>query len=396
MKQFLALQLLFSIIIYQNEASNFSISTDIGDLYKLQTYLWSNTPHNNTFDPNYESISCPLFLPVSFKKTLSVPPGPNIPLGSDGNRHAALIQTVCVELNSFGNTLGFYLEGRLCALIAGVHYVSIRKISTSIEVHTHSPIIELLPTISLHKSPNTTDAILNVKRECFCETNDCHEHPEALYYRYSDLAVGMYAYAYEEIYSNILTLEGPDLSMDKDKTLRLKVGSSGDKDRLPFIPDVSIHYRCGDNTGPGYGVLPYRAFTSRIPLTSKSIYIMGEGRHRKVQKKSADLCEAIVVKLFDTLVTHFPNATVLVLRGANITHDQLRLAYSNVTICSASTFCLWPAMLNKNTIHFPLTPLIANRTQPKIHAKFLWFDDPPVISGFQKIDNIWQLLTAYT
>jgi hypothetical protein len=102
-------------------------------------------------------------------------------IGKDGKRHAVLMQSLCLELNSFGNVLGYYLEARLCALVSGAHYVSIRKILTSSEVHTHSPIMDLLPTISLHNSPNITHFISNVKRECQCEWDDCHEKAEALY-----------------------------------------------------------------------------------------------------------------------------------------------------------------------------------------------------------------------
>lgn len=385
----------FSILVLQNVLGNFSTSTDIKDLLKLQNYLWNNTSHNNTFDPFHESDSCPLRLPVHFKKTLSIPPGPNIPLDRDGNRHAALLQTLCLELNSFGNVLGYYIEARLCALISGTHYVSIRKVSTSTEVHTHSPILEMLPTISLHKTPNTSYSILNIKRECLCEYDDCHEHAEALYYRFHELATNMYAYAYEKVLFNIRTSQGFHLLIDKKKILRLKLSLIEKK--LPFIPDVSIHYRCGDNVGAGYGVLPYRAFTTKIPKeTTRTIYIMGEEKYRKTHKKSADLCEAIIIRLFDTLVTHFPNATVLVLRGGNITHDQLRLAFSNVTICSASTFCIWPAMINKNTVYFPLTSLIANREKPQLSPRFFWFNDPPVVNNFLKIKNIWKILTAGT
>jgi hypothetical protein len=255
--------------------------------------------------------------------------------------------------------------------------------------------MDLLPTISLHNSPNITHFISNAKRECQCEWDDCHEKAEALYYRYNKLATEMYGYAYEKILSNIHASEGINLNVDKKKILRLKLRPGGEP--LPFIPDVSIHYRCGDNIGAGYGVLPYRAFTEKIPKgTTKTIYIMGEGKHRKTMAKAANLCEDIVVKLFDTLVTHFPNTTVLVIRGGNITHDQLRLAFSNTTICSASTFCIWPAMINKNTVNFPLTSLIANKKAPQLNTRFFWFNDPPIISNFQKKKDIWKILTEGT
>ena len=58
-------------------------------------------------------------------------------------------------------------------------------------------------------------------------------------------------------------------------------------------------------------------------------------------------------------------------RGGDAFLDYARLAYSNVTICSASTYCIWPALANSNgQVYFPLTPLIAkaetNETAPNL------------------------------
>ena len=56
--------------------------------------------------------------------------------------------------------------------------------------------------------------------------------------------------------------------------------------------------------------------------------------------------------------------------------DYARLAYSNVTICSSSTFCLWPALANNGDVYFPLTALVANSgsnaTAKDLGPRFHW------------------------
>jgi hypothetical protein len=79
MRQFL--HLFFAAILLQNVGSIYSPSTTLADLYKLESFLWNNTSHNNTFVPFKEPESCTLRLPADFKKTMSIPPGPDIPLG---------------------------------------------------------------------------------------------------------------------------------------------------------------------------------------------------------------------------------------------------------------------------------------------------------------------------
>jgi hypothetical protein len=51
----------------------------------------------------------------------------------------------------------------------------------------------------------------------------------------------------------------------------------------------------------------------------------------------------------------FPDAVVVILRGFDLFEDLARLTYAKTTICSVSTFCLWPAISNDNTVYFPLT-----------------------------------------
>ena len=71
-------------------------------------------------------------------------------------------------------------------------------------------------------------------------------------------------------------------------------------------------------------------------------------------------CPKILSKLFEFLVRMFPKATVLLKFGGDPLLDMARLALANVTICSASTFCLWPAIANNHKAYFPVTDLIGH------------------------------------
>ena len=145
---------------------------------------------------------------------------------------------------------------------------------------------------------------------------------------------------------------------------------------VPFIPDVSIHYRCGDNTVGNYGFLPFQAFADFIDESAKTIYIMAESPWRKTltkrNRKMDDKCSIILRMLVKYISKRFRHATVVLLRGANMYNDLVRLSYARQTFCSVSTFCFYPALVQRNTVYFPVTKLIADGHLFKYHDKFTW------------------------
>ena len=76
----------------------------------------------------------------------------------------------------------------------------------------------------------------------------------------------------------------------------------------------------------------------------------------------------------------FPYAVVAILRGNNVFDDLARLTYANITICSVSTFCLWPAIASNHTAIFPKTRLIAKEdTSFDYGTSFHWINDSPIL-----------------
>lgn len=152
--------------------------------------------------------------------------------------------------------------------------------------------------------------------------------------------------------------------------------SSVIEQQLPLIPDVAIHYRCGDNTVTHYGFTPFRVFAATIPHDTRSIYVMAESPSRNARPDRTERCTSIFMALRSYLMSKFPRAVVVVLRGHDMFEDLARLTYANTTICSVSTYCLWPAMSNNHTVYFPVTKLIAKEnTSFDYGSSFHWLVD---------------------
>lgn len=78
----------------------------------------------------------------------------------------------------------------------------------------------------------------------------------------------------------------------------------------------------------------------------------------------------------------FPSAIVAILRGNNVFDDLARLTYANTTICSVSTFCLWPAIASNRTAFFPVTKLVAKEnTSFDYGDSFHWIKDKPILGS---------------
>ena len=85
-----------------------------------------------------------------------------------------------------------------------------------------------------------------------------------------------------------------------------------------------------------------------------------------------DKCAIILRALVKYISKRFRQATVVLLRGANIYNDLVRLSYAKQTFCSVSTFCFYPALVQRNLVYYPVTRLIADGYLFKYHDKFKW------------------------
>ena len=113
-----------------------------------------------------------------------------------------------------------------------------------------------------------------------------------------------------------------------------------------FLIDVAVHYRCSDNLFGGMGLLSFGTLVDRIPVEAKTIYILTEYGKRLKNTPLAKAASHILHRLYSILTVAFPKAIVVIKRGGNeaTALAQLTLA-EQLTICSPSTFCMWPGKL---------------------------------------------------
>jgi hypothetical protein len=313
----------------------------------------------------------------------------NVPLPSP-----ILVQTTCFHHGSLGNAISQYMEGRLCAHLSGSNYISAIHISAS-EKQQNNTFFMGFPSIVKHPLAVSKDvAKMNIKKICRCPSM-CHEWDYGLMHShmdkvriifqaainsywesrkaaitgtissldYLDLSRAELSTSYVGRNGIVYSLKKPKLPFSRNlngsKVMLMENENITTLHNLPVIPDVAIHYRCGDNVVTHYGFTPFRVFARLIPLNSKHIYILSESSERSSKHNSVTRCAAIFDALHIYLMDRFPQSTVVILRGHDIFEDIGRLTYANITICSVSTFCLFPAITNKNLAYFPVTKLIA-------------------------------------
>jgi hypothetical protein len=309
-----------------------------------------------------------------------------------------LVYPFCAKTFQLGNTIGYFLNDLACANVSHVHFISVHK-SFKILDPTQQQVsddkiatfFDTIPEIIIHPNPiyNKNEIKLKMKKECSC-VRYCWENNQAPWLKSTQLIHDILIPAIDKyiLTANALTT-GTILSNLTD------LSSLGNfSTPLPLIPNVTIQYRCGDNIGFGktrYGLLPFRAFsTKRIPESiRKYIYVIADSPKRQAYHAYVGRCEIILQRLFNYLKRTFPNSIVIIKRGGDMFLDYARIAYSNIVICSASTFCLWPAIANQiGTVYYPLTPLVAgawdNKTAPFIKNNFNWIKDIEMIKEFKK------------
>mmetsp|Transcript_32282 Transcript_32282/g.30777 ORF Transcript_32282/g.30777 Transcript_32282/m.30777 type:complete len:387 (+) Transcript_32282:371-1531(+) len=290
-----------------------------------------------------------------------------------------LVNSPCLGSDSFGNYLGSYFESIACANKVGLDYISVAKVYEPKTAHAMTSFISYLPNYIENKNTYSFKKIKSLLQiHCQCPSN-CHEQRNAEWINGLDII--------KPIISNVL-LKYLNLKLTKKNTIVEKndLSTVPYTTKLPLIPDVAIHYRCGDNFVGYYGFLRFHVFKDKIPFNSKYIYILAEKRTRKTSKNPdlAMKCDSILHSLSTFLKLHFPNSVILVKRGDNLYIDMVRFAYARTTICSVSTFCLWPGIVNNGTVYFPRTKLIAGG-DVTVPLGFIWLDEKDLILGAENL-----------
>ena len=252
-----------------------------------------------------------------------------------------MVATPCMTPDSIGNRLGDYFEGLMCSMTVGLHYMSLNKVFVH-NSYLVPPFLAKLPDYYENPTPATHD-FQEVRKEihskCKCNVH-CHDNKHALWLSGLDIIRPILRRVGEQQLSYIQKSE-PTTVVHQYDLCKEDFGAV-----LPLIPDVAIHYRCGgDNFQGKYGFLRFVAFAKLIPKTAKTIYVLAEDRDKyHNHRRLIETCDYIFHSMHDYLQNHFPNSTVLIRRGDDPFTDAVRLMYAETTICSVSSFCLWPAI----------------------------------------------------
>ena len=356
--------------------------------------------------------------------------------------HDVILYSPCLTTYNLGNTLGDYFDQISCGIAAGVCLVTGKKIWDFPSLPTeykgnkflnrdrsevqrlekyekyHFDFFDALPSIfgpvgrnesiysydghyfgfdrSIFRHGDRSSAVKAVNTICKCEKY-CWTDPNATWTKQHILIreimqIGLRAH-----------FKANESRIDHGTSLRHGDFSSLPRGHyLPVVPTVAIHYRCGD-TVPSkiYGFLPFHAILPLIPKDASSIYVLSDPIGRPHIMKTFSTfsmkCDDILRSLFNFLVSAYPKAIVIVKRGGDPLLDYVRLAYANITICSTSTFCLWPAIASSGQAYFPVTGLIGGWTPEKNFTPFLgshfhWIYHPPVITEFTITSSLEHVL----
>ena len=344
-------------------------------------------------------------------------------LSFNGSTLPVLLYPLCLRTLQLGNTLGYYFNDLACAAESGLHFVganAVFKIQQPevLEVapdHANS-FLKALTSIWVNPSPRSIPlALRDIKQKCNC-LQYCWENKDAPWSRQLDLVANVLNNAVDAYLSHVDSSRGTIVNNSTDICRNCESYSTLLHHRhpvnltpvpsmhhaarhsthshlvtgLPLIPDVAIQYRCGDNVGFGktrYGLLPFRAISSRIPTSAKNIYILADAPTRNPRSVYSSRCGQIIEALLKHIIARHPSTLVLVKRGGDVFLDVARMARAKTLICSASTFCLWPALANTNVVHYPLTPLVlgawTNYTAPVLTKSFRWITDFEQIKEFK-------------
>jgi hypothetical protein len=309
-----------------------------------------------------------------------------------GARAKALVTSPCLTPHFIGNRIAMYFEFFLCARTLGLNYISVHKIDH--RVNESHAFFQALPDVATNvlrtgPFPNLTE----VKTTCPCDTF-CHDKKHALIFDHIDVPIEMFRVAIDAYWADRTRKSGHLLHQTMAGTAGSTIhldnistaisGKTAAELNIPSIPDVAIHYRVGSVLfAYDYGFLPYWAVGDRIPLDSKTIYIVSDSPHRHeegndtedVNVKKKAFGQPVLEGLMCYLRGRFRTSIVLLLRGQEPMDDLARLSLAKVTICSPSTYCFWPAISSRTKSYFPKTPIINAGETRNIRGSFNWMHD---------------------
>lgn len=289
---------------------------------------------------------------------------------------------------AFGNNMGTYFDAIGCAELSGLHFIGVVGHPQRMEVG--EPFFDAIPFIIPHANPvkDHAAALKNIEQKCTCTRYCTREGQpwEAIIPQIRHIfAKGLYLHLSTRKHGLLPEERGMLLSPGVD------IYSVEPHQFLPLIPDVAIHYRCSDNTFGGMGLLSFKTVIDRIPPGAKYIYIFTESISRVKRELMGPHADVILSTLKKDIETAVNGAVVVIKRGSHLFTTLAQLGFANVTICSPSTFCLYPALARTKTTYFPIGRGDYINTYKEVHPtfQFLRSTDPTGNYFYNQFTSTW-------
>ena len=178
---------------------------------------------------------------------------------------------------SMGNHLTSYFGQRACADVAGTHYLAIHSVHEGLRSHATSnhKFYTSLPKVFVHPHPiNHLDFDQIAEERCVCVWN-CLSDPKSPY-------LTLLPWMRETFHNSLVTyVHSVNLSAGTILNPDWDLSTAPPGTFLPIVPDVTIHYRCGDNVDVGramigHGLMPFPRLLPLIPRGKRYIYILSD------------------------------------------------------------------------------------------------------------------------
>lgn len=185
------------------------------------------------------------------------------------------------------------------------------------------------------------------------------------------------AIAYPQVHETTLNTSSFDRIVGSSQNFDFSLQPS-----VKMIPDVAILFRCKDivmaDEGHPYGFLNFNTYTTILGERRDidSIYILSEPLDYLSTQRHSDwrmqVCDQLGMKLVEFLRSNFPRSVVGLRRGFPADSIAI-LSHANTVICSPSTFCLWPGMINKHKVYLSSSVM---HFLPTVSTSFHWIIKP--------------------
>jgi len=154
-----------------------------------------------------------------------------------------------------------------------------------------------------------------------------------------------------------------------------------------YEPNVlSVYIRCGDILKYAhhheYGFLPlsaYKTVLSENPALQSIRIYTPTGEERPSDTPHVGQCKEILESTKDIIAEAFPDKKIEIIRGAEILSVWAALVFSDASICSPSSFCMWPALGGKNA-YLANTVLFFGGADTDTSGSLKWLRDSKYLS----------------